>query len=119
MGGGIFPSLELKQKGPADLKDQALIGVDVIDTEDWYEEAKNIQPEADEDLEVRYDLIANYYKNMPVPAGKSICVIVATHAAQTTNLVYRFNTSRHEDILGFTYCVSFETLIKINPDGTR
>ena len=35
-GGGIFPTLELKQKGPAELKEPALIGVDVIDTEDWY-----------------------------------------------------------------------------------
>ena len=104
--GGIFENLILKKKGPEHLKDIALQGVDVIDTEDWYSEANQLYPEEDDSLAKRYDLVTQYYKNIQVPANKSICIIVVSHAAFNFNLPKRFN-AKEESALGLCYCSSF------------
>ena len=92
--------------------------MEVVDTDDWLAEANQLFPETDESLPARYDLITEYYRNYPVPAGKSMSVIVATHAAFNLNLPKRFN-AKGDDEAGLSYCASFQVLIKINPDGTR
>ena len=89
--GGIFDTLEMKTKDANTLKEQALSGVLVRDTADWYTEVNQLFPEETDTLETRYDLITEHYKTRPVPQGKSVCIVVATHAAFNMNLPQRFN----------------------------
>ena len=81
-------------------------GVSIVDTPDWYQECCDLFPESDEDLERRYDLVRDYYKGYLVDQGKSVCVIVATHAAFNFNIPKRFN-AKEESALGLIYCTSF------------
>ena len=80
--------------------------MDVVDTEDWTAEAGQLYPETDETLENRYDLVAEYYKNYPVPQGKSMCVVIVTHAAFNLHLPKRFN-AKGEDTWKKAFCASF------------
>ena len=57
-------------------------------------------------IEQRYDLIRDHYLNYAVPDGKSISVIVASHAAFNFNLPKRFN-AKEESAMGLCYCSSF------------
>ena len=85
-------------------------GINVRDTDDWLQEAKKLFPETADSLEERYDLIADYYKNLPVPAGKSICIIVVTHKPVTYNLPKRMGiVDDEQDATG--YCSSFSVKI--------
>ena len=116
--GGLLANLELKKMGAAALKDTALGGVNVVDTNDWYTEATQLYPEDDDTLPVRYNLVTDYFKNFPVPQGKSICIVVVSHAAFNLELPRRFN-AKEESALGLIYCSSFQALIKVNADGSR
>lgn len=118
LDGGIFQNLEMKTKGPTILAQTALHGVQILDTSDWYNDAKAIYPETDEALTERYNIVANYYKNAPVTTGKSTCIIVVTHAAFPYNLPERFN-AKNETELGLTYCSSFQALIKIDKNDSQ
>ena len=80
--------------------------MDVVDTEEWTAEANQLYPETPESLQIRYDLVAEYYKNYPVPQGKSMCLVIATHAAFNLNLPERFN-AQGDDNWGLTFCASF------------
>ena len=75
-------------------------------------------PESDELIEVRYDQIRDHLLAYPVPAGKSLSVIIASHAAFNFNLPKRFN-AKEESAMGLCYCSSFQVLVMINADGSR
>ena len=89
-----------------------------MDTTDWYTEANQLFPEDTDTIETRYDLITEHYKTRPVPLGKSVCVIVATHGAFNMSLPQRFN-AQEKSAMGLIYAASWQTIIKLNPDGTR
>ena len=91
-------------------------GVNVRDNCDWYHEANKLYPETAESLETRYDLVADYYKTLAVPAGKSLCVIVVTHKPMTFNLPCRLGEMDEEcDATG--YCCSFSVKVELNQGG--
>ena len=59
----IFDTLELKTKDRKTLEEEALGGVEIVDTDDYYEEVKKLYPEEDEDLNRRYDMVSKHYKS--------------------------------------------------------
>ena len=93
------------------MRGPAFSGINVKDTEDWYDQAIKLHPETLESLEDRYDEVANYYKNYPVPPGRSICVVVVTHKPITYNLPERLGEVDEEaDSTG--YCSSFSVKVR-------
>lgn len=119
--GGIFETLQLKTVDPDVLCIEALSGIEVHDTISWHSEATKLYPEDVDSLEVRYDMIAEHFKTqeaVPATTGKSLCVIVVTHAAMQMSLPERFN-AREQSALGLIYASSWQALIKHNADGTR
>lgn len=115
--GGIFSTLEFKTKEVEVLRESALSGVEVRDTEDWLAEATTLFPEDSDSLGTRYDCIAQHYKNIPIKPGESMCIVVATHAAIVMNLPPQFNSKTEPMRCG--YCSSWQAMIKVHPDGSR
>ena len=85
--GKVIENLELKTAGTMAISQRALApSVSVVDTENWYQECCKLYPEDRDAQQRRYKIIADYYKEYPVPAGKNLCMIVATHAGPVSYL---------------------------------
>ena len=77
----MFAGLELKTIGPEKISEQILGGVQIIDTNDYYEEICKSYPEKPPSkLNERIKLIGDHYKvKHAANQGKSVAYIVFTH----------------------------------------
>ena len=107
--GDIFEELDLKKSGK-NLQVQALGGIEVIDTEDFYGDIRTLYPEEKQQLDVRYEAIGDHYKEKHTQnAGRNVAIIVVSHGGILTQIPYQFGQTEAVPIQA-GHCASFEVV---------
>ena len=78
-GGQVIDQLELRTKGSELVSNQACGGIQITDTNDWYDVAVGMYPETRDALQNRFGLVAEYCKSYPMPDTKHCTLILVTH----------------------------------------
>ena len=88
--GNIFDGLDVKNN--KDLSKQALEGIKINETDDYYEAIHNTFPESSDAVQERIVKVAEHYRGKHAEnKGKSIFYIVASHREVMTSLPKEFN----------------------------
>ena len=106
--GCFIKGTDLKRN--ANLSEQALSGVKIIDNEDFCEEAKKIFPETDSQLKERTGNAVVYYMDQHQKSqGKNIVKLVFCHAGVIRPLALYFGAESME-LSEASYVASFEAI---------
>ena len=94
------------------MQTQALGGIEVNDTEDFYGDIRTLYPEDPQQLDVRYEAIGDHYRAKHAQNnGKNVAIIVVSHEGILTQIPYQFG---QQEIVDYKagHCASFEVIFK-------
>lgn len=112
--GDIFEGLDIKtNKDLESQKAEAFGGIEIKDTDDYYEDIKAVFPENGNQVTARVKMIGEFYSNKHVQnQGKSVAYVVTSHREVMASLPEKFSDEMYPK--AFDYCGLFEIVIKGN-----